>query len=393
PRPGQPRTDPYDGQRVAVVVPYVGTELPVWWEAFAEQARFNDGLVDWIIFCDKKLVREGGPPNIKFFPMDTRRMAWLLAGVVEADVEGLRGGAVPFPVQGGFGEQEAISEGDRALVLDPDSLAQPTMGETLAKNLATRKRAASFLYQLLLMSPYYIVEFKPALGWLFREYLGEYTHWAYGDLDVLFGDMRNGWLEPEELKRFDIITFSFGDQYRAYLRGQLTIHKNEFKVNRVWRGCSHLINYSDRLEAFRVNRSLPLESAEGCYSRAVALDTSLKIKFTVKALSDVDEEGESGSKRGREVIIDGHGLVTMCPDLGYYDETAGARRNYGAVSSGLNDGPSPSMQDAVGPITAVKRDTSEGRCEHWIKPEHQTCVENVGASHTLFLLGGEYYKQ
>lgn len=56
-------------------------------------------------------------------------------------------------------------------------------------------------------SPYYIVEFKPALGWLFREYLGEYSHWAYGDLDVLFGDMRNGWLEPEELKRFDIITF------------------------------------------------------------------------------------------------------------------------------------------------------------------------------------------
>ena len=34
-------------------MPYVGTELPVWWEAFAEQARFNDGLVDWIIFCDK----------------------------------------------------------------------------------------------------------------------------------------------------------------------------------------------------------------------------------------------------------------------------------------------------------------------------------------------------
>lgn len=56
-------------------------------------------------------------------------------------------------------------------------------------------------------SPYYIVEFKPALGWLFREYLGGYTHWAYGDLDVLFGDMRRGWLEPEELKNFDIITF------------------------------------------------------------------------------------------------------------------------------------------------------------------------------------------
>lgn len=51
-------------------------------------------------------------------------------------------------------------------------------------------------------------------------------------------------------------------------------------------------------------------------------------------------------------------------------------------------------QDAVGPMTRVtKADSSEGRCEHWIKPEHQTCVENIGATHTLFLLGGEYFKQ
>lgn len=45
--------DPFDGQRVAVVVPYIGRELPVWWDAFAEQARLNDGLIDWIIFCDQ----------------------------------------------------------------------------------------------------------------------------------------------------------------------------------------------------------------------------------------------------------------------------------------------------------------------------------------------------
>lgn len=60
-----------------------------------------------------------------------------------------------------------------------------------------------------MQSPYYIVEFKPALGWLFREYLAGYSHWAYGDLDVLFGDMRRGWLEPDELRNFDIITFRY----------------------------------------------------------------------------------------------------------------------------------------------------------------------------------------
>lgn len=47
------RLDPFDGQRVAVVVPYVGRDLPAWWDAFAVQAGHNDGLIDWIIFCDQ----------------------------------------------------------------------------------------------------------------------------------------------------------------------------------------------------------------------------------------------------------------------------------------------------------------------------------------------------
>jgi len=45
--------DPFGGQRVAVVVPYVGRDLPAWWDAFADQAGHNDGLFDWIIFCDQ----------------------------------------------------------------------------------------------------------------------------------------------------------------------------------------------------------------------------------------------------------------------------------------------------------------------------------------------------
>lgn len=48
---------------------------------------------------------------------------------------------------------------------------------------------------------------------------------------------------------------SFGDQYRAYLRGQLTIHKNRPHVNRVWMRCSHLTHYSERLEVGAIERS------------------------------------------------------------------------------------------------------------------------------------------
>lgn len=58
-------------------------------------------------------------------------------------------------------------------------------------------------------TPGCVADFKPAFGWLFREYLEGYTHWAFGELDVLFGNMSNGWLGPDELREFDIITFRY----------------------------------------------------------------------------------------------------------------------------------------------------------------------------------------
>lgn len=68
----------YGGQRVAVVVPYIGNDLPVWWDVFAEQARHNEGLVDWIIFCDQvplAVAMAINPP--------VARMAWVTAIGVE----------------------------------------------------------------------------------------------------------------------------------------------------------------------------------------------------------------------------------------------------------------------------------------------------------------------
>lgn len=43
----------FNGQRVAVLVPYIGNELPAWWDIFARHASYNEGLIDWIVFCDE----------------------------------------------------------------------------------------------------------------------------------------------------------------------------------------------------------------------------------------------------------------------------------------------------------------------------------------------------
>lgn len=49
----------YGGMRVAVLVPYSGPGLPLWFDAFADLAAANKDLVDWIIFCeDVRMIRE-----------------------------------------------------------------------------------------------------------------------------------------------------------------------------------------------------------------------------------------------------------------------------------------------------------------------------------------------
>lgn len=43
----------YGDMRVAVLVPYSGPGLPLWFDAFTDLAAANKDLVDWIIFCDE----------------------------------------------------------------------------------------------------------------------------------------------------------------------------------------------------------------------------------------------------------------------------------------------------------------------------------------------------
>ena len=45
----------------------------------------------------------------------------------------------------------------------------------------------------------------------------------------------------DSLFYYDIVSYTFGDQNIAYIRGQFTFHKNDpEKVNQLWRGCEYL---------------------------------------------------------------------------------------------------------------------------------------------------------
>ena len=136
--------------------------------------------------------------------------------------------------------------------------------------------------------PYILVEYKPAFGHIFANYIQDYTHWGYSDLDVVFGDMSR-WIDTDEWHDYDIVTYGFGDQDKLYLRGQFTFHRNDVKyINQLWRHCKYLSEMDIRYLA--TNRdTFKFESAEGCYSQAVIQRKDIKVKWAVKAFTDVGE--------------------------------------------------------------------------------------------------------
>ncbi len=49
---------------------------------------------------------------------------------------------------------------------------------------------AHFSFPVSIPRPYKLVDFRPAFGELFSEYLLQYDFWGHCDLDVIFGDIR-----------------------------------------------------------------------------------------------------------------------------------------------------------------------------------------------------------
>lgn len=72
---------------------------------------------------------------------------------------------------------------------------------------------------------YKICDFRPSLGFLFPELINGFDFWGYGDIDIIYGQLRK-FLTTEILDNYDI--FSFRPEY---LTGSFTILRNTKKIN------------------------------------------------------------------------------------------------------------------------------------------------------------------
>jgi hypothetical protein len=73
-----------------------------------------------------------------------------------------------------------------------------------------------------------IKDFKPMIGQVFRQHLHRYSHWAFGDIDVVYGRLSH-FLTPRVL-RYDVISFRCDEicfpMFRTLMAGQLTVFAN-----------------------------------------------------------------------------------------------------------------------------------------------------------------------
>jgi hypothetical protein len=301
--------------RIAILLPYLGKSLPAWFDLFAFTASTSAELVDWFIFITEAPMRPV-PANVHLIRLSRSDMF------------------------------------NRLVNLD-SAYSNSTTGRTALQG---------YFQYIIDVHPYILVEIKPALGFLFADYIVGYSHWAYADLDLLVGRLHQQ-LSPQLLSRHDVITLTFGDNNRLYMRGQLTVHKNNAMVRELWRGCDYLTRIGKRLEMFFIeHKHWDFHSAEGCYSRVVADDAQLSVLYVPIQFSDAFP----GSLDMKETMMLG-GALLRCYGRPVSDNVL--RQAY-AQDPG---------EERVGAQVALGRITQAPlHCSYWIDPADQVRMCKAG---------------
>lgn len=344
--------------RIAVMIPFVGDgpeSIPPYLNLFVAAAAGSSSLVDFFIFHNGVLdyfYYDDLPPNVKIISLGS--------------IEGMM----------------------RHFVRVVDQ----RQDEEFA--LQSRDFLVQVLSTHLIHYPYVLVEFKPALGHIFASYLSGYTHWAYSDLDIAFGDLAS-WITTEELENFDLVTYGFGDADRIYLRGQFTMHRNDPSIiNQLWRDCDYLSKMDERFADILTGVSkLHFESAEACYSVKVLKRKDLKVKFSVKAFTDVRKEDSAythgmylgmGSARDNSALYkaeygQGHELIEL--DRVWFEQPTNFEFRL-------------QVQHGEKGVVQWRNDPSVN-CMYWVREIYRSelCIQGADSTDTIFLENGRLLKQ
>lgn len=80
-------------------------------------------------------------------------------------------------------------------------------------------------FKVSINEPYKLCDFKPAYGLLFSEVVSGYEFWGHGDIDIIYGNIRN-FITRKVLNKHELITAR-----HDFLSGTFTLFKNTPKMN------------------------------------------------------------------------------------------------------------------------------------------------------------------
>ncbi|MDA3733171.1 hypothetical protein PBV87_16970 [Niameybacter massiliensis] len=144
-------------KRIAFIIPYFG-KFNNYFELFLKSCEYNKEIADWIIFTDDKM-QYNYPSNVIVHHISFDEM----------------------------------------------------------RNKITKK----INFEISLNKPYKLCDYRVAYGYIFQEYLKEYSYWGYCDTDMIFGDIQK-FINKQILDNcYD----------KLFIYGHCTIYKNESSIN------------------------------------------------------------------------------------------------------------------------------------------------------------------
>ena len=149
---------------IAVVICYFG-KLPWYFDYFMHTAKYNP-TIDFIVFSDDRSYSKPLPHNIKIIFKTLEGISSLLAERLDLKIE--------------------------------------------------------------IKKTYKICDFKPVFGLVFSDVLKKYDFWGYGDIDVIFGNIRK-FITPEILINYDIISVR-----HDYLTGYFQLFRNNEAMTKLF---------------------------------------------------------------------------------------------------------------------------------------------------------------
>ena len=85
-------------------------------------------------------------------------------------------------------------------------------------------------FPIKLPAPYKLCDFRPAFRIIFESFLEPYDFWGYGDLDLIYGNIRR-FLTDDVLDQHDVITSA-----EELMAGHFSLFRNSEKTNRLFEG-------------------------------------------------------------------------------------------------------------------------------------------------------------